>query len=95
MIKKEANVIDHDVNGTVIAKNIMIENVNYLSTETAENTVYEVAVSSRKSQVLISSWSLYMEPLQNSTNGEAIDSPYFELSTSIADDDTTLCDEEL
>ena len=93
LIKKETIVIDHEVNGTAIAKNIMIENVNYLSTETAENTVYEVAVSSSKSQVLIS--SSYLEPLQGSTNGEAVDSPYFELSsTSIPDDDTTLCDEE-
>ena len=103
LIKKEVNVIDHgvngtangEVNGTAIATNVMIENDNYnfLSTDTAENTVYEVIVSSGKieSQVLIS--SLYLEPLQSSTNGEAIDSPYFELSTSIADDGTTLCDE--
>ena len=106
MIKKEANVIDHEVNGAAITTNIMIENVNYLSTDTSENTIYEVvAVSSDniswsteasflKSQVLIS--SLYLEPLQGSNNCDAIDSHghYFELSNSVADGYTTVCDEE-
>ena len=77
----------------------MIENVNYLSTDTAENTIYEVAVSSdniswstEASQVSIS--SLYLEPLQGSSNGDAIDSHYFELSNSIANGYTTVCDNE-
>ena len=99
LIKNEANVIDHEVNGTAIATNIMIENVNYLSTDTAENTIYEVAVSSdnitwsiEASQVSIS--SLYLEPLQGSSNDDAIASHYFELSNSIADSYTTVCDNE-
>ena len=77
----------------------MIENVNYLSTDTAENTIYEVAVSSdniswstEASQVSIS--SLYLEPLQGSSNGDTIDSHYFELSNGIADGYTTVCDNE-
>ena len=68
----------------------MIENVHYLSADTAENTIYEVLVSSdniswstEASQVSIS--SLYLEPLQGSSNEDAIDSHYFELSNSIAD----------
>ena len=92
MIKKEANAIDRDVNGAAIATFRMIENANYLSTETAENTIYEVVGSSdnishwsteapiSKSQVPIS--SLYLEPLQASTKFDSIDSHYFEASIS-------------
>ena len=97
LIKESENVIDHSkLNGAAIITNLIIENVNYSPTDTAETAIYEVPVSSYNI-----SWSdtkpevsfmakrqlpdLYLEPLQALTNIDVIYSHYF--GVSIADGD--------